>query len=114
MACSFLLLSGVVKAGEAGQNDGMNGRSLLSCALQTAAASHEPFEKCSLAPHDPGPMASINKRRFMAVGRFIRNRDQRSIGDLQAGALACEKYRKALIRAATFSSFLLSSFRDGP
>jgi len=61
---------------------------MVSCALQAAAASREPFEKRSLAPHDPGHVTCINKQRLrMGAGRFIRNREQRSMGVVPAGAL---------------------------
>ena len=46
-----------------------------------------------LAPHDTAHVAGVKKQRVgVDVGRFIRDQEQRSIGDLPAGALAAERH----------------------
>ncbi|MEH2567342.1 hypothetical protein V1289_006969 [Bradyrhizobium sp. AZCC 2289] len=53
----------------------------------------KPFGMCRLAAHDPGHVAGIEEQRVRVdVGGFVRNQEQRSIGDLPAGALAAERH----------------------
>jgi len=75
-------------------------KSPVKCALQTAAASRQPFEKRSLAPHDPGPIAGVNKQRLrIDAGRLVRNQKQRSMNGLSAGDPAADPHCWRMIGA---------------